>query len=72
MLKPITGRQSHLSSIPSINSLLIVDRSSNVERIKDLLKDLDRNNTAKISIIELSRLSATEAVRILDRLKGPK
>ncbi|EJP72569.1 MAG: general secretion pathway protein D [SAR86 cluster bacterium SAR86B] len=70
MLKPITGRQSHLSSIPSINSLLIVDRSSNVERIKDLLKDLDRNNTAKISIIELSRLSATEAVRILDRLKA--
>ena len=70
MLKPITGRQSHLSSIPSINSLLIVDRSSNVERIKDLLKDLDRNNTAKISIIELSRLSATDAVRILDRLKA--
>ena len=36
MLKPITGRQSHLSSIASINSLLIVDRSSNVERIKNL------------------------------------
>ena len=70
MLKPITGRQSHLSSIASINSLLIVDRSSNVERIKNLLKDLDKNNTAKISIIELSRLSATEAVRILDRLKA--
>ena len=70
MLKPITGRQSHLSSIASVNSLLIVDRSSNVERIKNLLKDLDKNNTAKISIIELSRLSATEAVRILDRLKA--
>ena len=70
MLKPITGRQSHLSSIASINSLLIVDRSSNVERIKNLLKDLDKNNTAKISIIELSKLSATEAVRILDRLKA--
>ena len=36
MIKPITGRQSHLSSIPSINSILIVDRSSNVERIKNL------------------------------------
>jgi general secretion pathway protein D len=69
MLKPITGRQSHLSSISSINSILIVDRSSNVNRIKDLLKDLDKNNTAKISIIELTKLSATEAVRILDKLK---
>jgi len=69
MLKPITGRQSHLSSISSINSILIVDRSSNVNRIKDLLKDLDKNNTAKITIIELTKLSATEAVRILDKLK---
>lgn len=70
MIKPITGRQAHLSSIPSINSILIVDRSSNVERIKNLLQDLDKNNTAKISIIELQRLSATEAVRILDRLRA--
>ena len=70
MIKPITGRQSHLSSIPSINSILVVDRSSNVTRIKDLLKDLDKNNTSKISIIELSKLSAVEAVRILDRLKS--
>ena len=45
MIKPITGRQAHLSSIPSINSVLLVDRSSNVERIKNLLEDLDKNNT---------------------------
>ena len=70
MIKPITGRQSHLSSIPSINSILIVDRLSNVERINDLIKDLDKNNTAKISIIKLNNLSSIEAVRILDKLKA--
>ena len=70
MIKPITGRQSHLSSIPSINSILLVDISSNVKRIKDLLKDLDKNNSAKISIIKLDNLSSTEAVRILDKLKA--
>ena len=70
MIKPITGRQSHLSSIPSINSILIVDRFSNVERINDLIKDLDKNNTAKISIIKLNNLSSIEAVRILDKLKA--
>jgi len=69
MIKPITGRQSHLSSIPSVNSILLVDRASNVERIKNLLMDLDKNNTAKISIIKLDNLSSIEAVRILDRLK---
>jgi general secretion pathway protein D len=70
MIKPITGRQSHLSSIPSINSILIVDRVSNVERIDKLISDLDKNNTAKISITKLSNLSSIEAVRILDKLKA--
>ena len=70
MIKPITGRQSHLSSIPSINSIIIVDRSSNVQRINDLIKDLDKNNAAKISIIKLNNLSSIEAVRILDKLKA--
>ena len=70
MLKPITGRQSHLSSIPSINSILLVDRSSNVNRVINLIKDLDKNNSAKISIIKLDNLSSIEAVRILDKLKA--
>ncbi len=70
MIKPITGRQSHLSSIASVNSILLVDRASNVERIRNLLNDLDKNNTAKISIIKLDNLSSIEGVRILDRLKA--
>ena len=72
MIKPITGRQSHLSNIASINSILLVDRSSNVKRIKDLLNDLDKNNTAKISILSLENLSSIEAVRILEKLKTPQ
>jgi general secretion pathway protein D len=69
MIKPITGRQAHLSSISSVNSILLVDRSSNVERIRNLLIDLDKNNVAKITTIKLENLSSIEAVRILDRLK---
>ena len=70
MIKPITGRQAHLSAIASINSILLVDRASNVSRIRNLLIDLDKNNTAKITIIKLDNLSSIEAVRILDRLKA--
>ena len=70
MIKPITGRQAHLSSIPSVNSILLVDRSSNVQRIKNLLRDLDKNNVAKITTIKLDNLSSIEAVRILDKLKA--
>lgn len=69
MLKPITGRQAHLSSITSTNSIILVDRKSNVDRVEILLKELDRDDTAKISIIKLNNLSSVEAVRILDKLK---
>lgn len=69
-IKPITGRQSHLSSIPSINSILLVDKKSNIERITKLLKTIDQNDSAAIKIIKLNNLSSVEAVRILDRLKA--
>jgi len=69
-IKPITGRQSHLSSIPSINSILLVDKKSNIERIGKLLSEIDQNDTAAINIIKLNNLSSVEAVRILDRLKA--
>ena len=69
-IKPITGRQSHLSSIPSINSILLVDKKSNIERIGKLLSEIDKNDTAAIKIIKLNNLSSVEAVRILDRLKA--
>ena len=70
MIKPITGRQSHLSSIASINSILIVDRASNIKRIKELLNNLDLNNSAKISIVKMENLPSIEAVRILEKLKA--
>lgn len=69
MIKPITGRQAHISTIPSINSILLVDRGSNVVRVRKLISDLDQNNSAKVSITKLYNLSSIEAVRILDKLK---
>ena len=69
-LKPLTGRQANLSSIASINSILIVDRKSNVARIEELTKALDQDNTAKVSVISLENLSSVEAVSILDKLKA--
>ena len=44
MIKPITGRQSHLSSIASINSILIVDRASNIDELLDVLENISENS----------------------------
>ena len=70
IIKPIAGRQAYISSIDSINSLLIVDRKTNVERIEDLVISLDEDNTANVTILDLENLSSVEAVRILEKLKS--
>ena len=69
-IQHITGRQSHLSSIPSINSILLADKKSNIERIGQLLMKIDQNDSAAFKIIKLNNRSSVEAVRILDRLKA--
>ena len=70
LIKPIAGRQANVSSIASINSLLIVDRKSNVERITEVVQSLDEDNTASVTIVDLENLSSVEAVRILEKLKS--
>ena len=70
LIKPIAGRQANVSSIASINSLLLVDRKSNVERITEVVRSLDEDNTASVTIVNLKNLSSVEAVRILEKLKS--
>jgi len=70
LIKPIAGRQASVSSIASINSLLVVDRKSNVERITEVVQSLDEDNTASVTIVDLKNLSSVEAVRILEKLKS--
>jgi len=70
LIKPIAGRQANVSSIASINSLLIVDRKSNVERMTEVVQSLDEDNTASVTIVDLKNLSSVEAVRILEKLKS--
>ena len=70
LIKPIAGRQANVSSIASINSLLVVDRKSNVERITEVVQSLDEDNTANVTIVDLKNLSSVEAVRILEKLKS--
>ena len=70
LIKPIAGRQANVSSIASINSLLVVDRKSNVKRITEVVRSLDENNTASVTIVDLKNLSSVEAVRILEKLKS--
>ncbi len=70
--KPILSRQSYLSIFPEINSFLIIDKDQNIQKIKNIVKSLDRINGSDVSVISLNNMSAIEGVRIISKLKESK
>lgn len=71
-LRPLIGRKGYLSSIESVNALLIVDYGSNVKRIQKILNQLDADSLATLKMYPLKQLSVFEAIRILDDLSDVK
>jgi general secretion pathway protein D len=41
VLKPMMAKESHLAAIPSTNSLIMIDTAANIQRIKNILSDID-------------------------------
>ena len=72
MIKPLMGQYSTISKLDTVNCLLLVDKKSNLLRIGNVIKQLDNDVAAKVSVIRLNKLSAIEAVAILNQLKNNK
>lgn len=69
ILRPLVPQQGHLAAYASSNSLVITDRSSNIQRLLDIIKRIDRPDNAEIEIVTLKHASAREVVRILSSLQ---
>jgi len=41
VLKPMMAKDSHIAAIPSTNSLIMIDTAANIQRIKNILVDID-------------------------------
>ncbi|WP_421792881.1 type II secretion system secretin GspD [Hyphobacterium sp.] len=65
LLRPLTSAQGVVNAIASGNAIVIVDFASNVQRARDVLRNLDLDNSI-FEIVALENVSAADMARILE------
>ena len=68
ILRPLVAQSGHLAAYTSSNSLIVSDRASNVQRLEQLISQIDQNGDRNIELIHLDNAVADDVVRVLTTL----
>lgn len=68
LLKPLTPQTAHFAAYPETNTIVLADRAGNIERIANIIKNIDQAGTIDIEIIKLEFASAKDIAKILTDL----
>jgi len=71
LIRPLISPNSHLVAYPRGNMLLLTDSSSNIRRIQQVLKLLDRKDAVGVKIFTLKYASAGKLASTLTKLYPP-
>ena len=69
ILRPLIPQYGHLAAHPGSNTLIVVDRGSNVERLLSIIGRMDQASDEEIEVIRLENASASEVVAMLGALE---
>ena len=69
ILRPMVPQQGHLAAYAATNSLIITDRSSNIQRLTEIIRRIDRPDNEEIEVVRLNHASAAEIVGTLSSLQ---
>lgn len=72
LLRPLISPNSHLVAYPSGNILLLTDTSSNILRVQQILKMIDRKDTVGVQLFPLEYASADKLATTLTTLYASK
>jgi general secretion pathway protein D len=67
-LRQLVASYGVLQPIPGTNSITIVDRASNVQRIQRIVNRVDQASSSNIDVIRLENASAADLVRTINAL----
>lgn len=70
LLRPLISPNSHLVAYPRGNMLLLTDSASNIRRIQDILRLVDRQDAVGVQIFPLKHASADKLAKTLSGLYG--
>ena len=66
LIKPIINKQGHITAYEATNTIILADYIGNIERIRNLLLNLDKNPGDTFELIKLNNTSSNEITRILN------
>jgi general secretion pathway protein D len=69
VLRPLIRQTGHMAVYGASNVIVIHDRASNIERLVEIIRQVDRESDVAMEIIPLEHANAAEIVRILDSLQ---
>ena len=70
VLRPLLPSNAHLAAQASSNALIISDTQRNVNRIRYLLRQIDRPTDADVEVVRLTYASATDLVQTINALNS--
>mgnify|MGYP002639911547 CR=1 FL=1 len=70
ILRPLIAQQGHLAAYAATNVLIVSDRASNIHRISQIIKQVDKEADSEIEFVPLKHAFASEVVRLLTTLSS--
>ncbi|MEN7341945.1 MAG: type II secretion system secretin GspD [Pseudomonadota bacterium] len=67
-LRPLLPANAHLSAPPTSNLLIVADRSRNIERLRYIVRQIDRPVESDVEIVPLAHATASDLVRTISAL----
>ena len=65
LLRPLVPQYGHLAAVTSANAIIISDRAANIERIEDLLRQLDQKGQNDYSVLNLQHAWVMDTAEVL-------
>lgn len=66
LIRPLVPQYGHLAAVTSANAIIISDRSANIARIEDLLRQLDQKGDRDYSVLDLRHAWVMDAAELLN------
>ncbi|MBU2955211.1 type II secretion system secretin GspD [Marinobacter sp. F3R08] len=68
ILRPLVAKYGHLAGVAAANALIISDHSSNIERIAQIVRELDSPSKYEVEVIQLEEAWVGDMVTLLQEL----
>lgn len=68
ILRPMVAKYGHLAGVPSANVLIVADRATNIERMAEIVKLLDKAGSEEIEVVNLEHAWVGGMITLLERI----